>query len=280
MLYLVLSIVTSAMIALVMRFSQGRVKGRTSMLSVNYFICMFLSGLAMGFGNVMPKADGAALTLGLGLINGLFFFLALILNQKGMESNGVVLSSIFSKVGGLLIPFALSVAFFGEQPRAVQLIGSAIAIVAIVMMNYDKGHGLKVGSMGILIALLFAEGGASSGSKVFGEIGNPNLSSNFLFWTFAAAVVICTTVSLKNKEKFGMNELIFGSLIGIPNFLSSRFTLKAVQSLPAIIVYPTRAVATIMLITIVGVLFFKEKLRKTQWIAMGAILVSLVLLNI
>ena len=35
-----------------------------------------------------------------------------------------------------------------------------------------------------------------------------------------------------------------------------------------------------VLITLFGVLLFKEKLRKTQWIAMATILVSVVLLNI
>lgn len=279
MLYLLLAIAGSAMIAIVMRLSQGRV-GRISVLSVNYLICMLLSGFAMGFGNIAPQAEKANITMILGLINGMFFFLSLLFNQAGIRTSGVVLSSIFSRLGGLLIPFALSVLLFGEAPRFVQLIGAVIAVAAIILMNYRKDSDAKTASMGVLFLLLLFEGAASAGSKVFGELGNPDLSANFLFWTFAAALVICTTVAMLKKEPFGLNELIFGSLIGIPNFLGSRFTLMALQELPAVIVYPMRSVASIMVITIFGILFFKEKLRKIQWIAMAAILVSLVLLNI
>ncbi|MBQ7094502.1 MAG: hypothetical protein IJN84_08300, partial [Clostridia bacterium] len=66
----------------------------------------------------------------------------------------------------------------------------------------------------------------------------------------------------------------------IPNFLSSRFLLQALAELPAVVVYPTRGVATIVLISLAGVLMFKERLSKRQWYAMGAILVSVALLNI
>lgn len=280
MLYLLLAIAGSALIALIMRLSQGRAKGNIGMLSVNYFICMVLSGFAMGYGNIAPKTEGAGLTFGLGLINGLFFFLALMLNQTCIRTSGVVLSSIFSRLGGLLIPFAISIAVFGEAPRLVQLIGAVIAVVSIILMNYRKDSDAKSGSMGILFLLLLFEGAASSGSKIFGEIGNPVLSDNFLFWTFTAALIVCSSVAVYRKEPFGVNEIFFGSLIGAANFLGSRFTLMALQQLPAVIVYPMRSVASIMLITLFGILFFKEKLRKTQWIAMGAILVSLVLLNI
>ena len=46
------------------------------------------------------------------------------------------------------------------------------------------------------------------------------------------------------------------------------------------IVYPTFNVAGLMVVTLAGVLFFKEKLRKTQWIALFIIAAALVLLNI
>ena len=66
----------------------------------------------------------------------------------------------------------------------------------------------------------------------------------------------------------------------MPNFYSSKFILMALGKLEAVIVYPSFSVATLLLVTLAGVLFFKEKLRKLQWVAVGIILVALVLLNI
>ena len=280
MLYLVLSIVSSAMISIAMRLSVGRARGQISTLSVNYYICMLLSGSFSGFGNILSSDEGWELTLILGIINGLFFFLSLMLGQMVIKTNGVVLSSIFSKVGALLIPLAFSIVFFREAPRPVQIIGALISIASIILINYQKGDSEQKPFMPILFLLLLTEGIASSGTKVFGEVGIPSFSDNFLFWTFGAAAVFSTAVALYKKEPFGIKEILFGALIGIPNFFSARFMLMAIREIPAIIVYPVRSVLTIMIITLFGVAFFKERLRKTQWIAFPFILLSLILLNI
>ena len=74
-------------------------------------------------------------------------------------------------------------------------------------------------------------------------------------------------------------EVMFGLLIGIPNYFSARFLLKAVENLPAVIAYPTYSVATIIVVTLAGCCIFKEKLGRKQWLGMAVILVALVLLN-
>ena len=68
--------------------------------------------------------------------------------------------------------------------------------------------------------------------------------------------------------------------MGVPNFFSAKFLLMSLRYLPAVIVYPTFSVATILVVTLAGVCFFKERLRKKQWVAMVGILAALVMLNI
>ena len=83
-----------------------------------------------------------------------------------------------------------------------------------------------------------------------------------------------------NKERPGKAEFLYGALIGIPNFFSSKFLIAALKDVPAVIAYPTYSVATILIVTLTGVFIFKETLSKRQWYALIAILVALVLLNI
>ena len=52
------------------------------------------------------------------------------------------------------------------------------------------------------------------------------------------------------------------------------------EDINAVIVYPTYSVATLLVITLVGVVFFREKLGKRQYIALGIILAALALLNL
>ena len=93
-------------------------------------------------------------------------------------------------------------------------------------------------------------------------------------------VLLCLIPVLCNKEKPDRSALLFGALVGIPNFFSAKFLLMALGELPAVIVYPTFSVATILVVTLAGVGLFRERLRKLQWVALAVILAALILLNL
>ena len=69
-------------------------------------------------------------------------------------------------------------------------------------------------------------------------------------------------------------------MIGVPNYYCSRFLLKALLKMPAVVAYPTSSVGGIVLVSLAGLFLFKERLSKRQWTAIGLILIALVLLNI
>jgi multidrug transporter EmrE-like cation transporter len=154
-----------------------------------------------------------------------------------------------------------------------------VFIVAIVLMNYRPGEG-KSGNMASLLLLLLAGGGGDAMSKIFEELGNPAHSGHFLLYTFLVALALCISLCRIRGEKLGKWEVLFGLLIGIPNFFSAKFLLAALKDIAAVIVYPVYSVATILTVTVTGILLFREKLDKRQWIALAMILVALVLLNI
>ena len=266
------------MVSIIMRLSEKRVHGNVGMLAVNYLMCLILAGSYMGFGNIIPNAVGTGFAIGLGLVNGVLYLLGFVLLQISVKRNGVVMSATFMKLG-LLVPMVVSILFFGEVPKVLQIIGFVLAVAAIILINFEKEQstmGFKIG----LILLLLAGGGGDAMSKVFEELGNNELSEQFLFYTFAAALILCTGLALSKREGLDKFTIIYGLLIGIPNYFSARFLLLALNDLPAVLVYPTYSVATLMVITLAGVCFFKEHLGKRQWTALGTILVALVLLNI
>ena len=66
----------------------------------------------------------------------------------------------------------------------------------------------------------------------------------------------------------------------MPNYFSARFLLLSLSAVPAVIAYPSYSVGTIVLIALVGKVFFKERLSRRQLVAMGVILAALILLNL
>ena len=216
--------------------------------------------------------------MSLGIVSGILYLVSFILLQKNTEKNGIVLSSVFMKLG-LLVPIFLSVIFFNEKPSFIQITGFITAIIAIILINIKKDE--KTNNFGIgLIMLLLLGGGADAMSKVYEHIGNADLINQFLFYTFLTALILCSCYAIVRKEKPEFKDILFGAVIGIPNFFSSKFLIAALGELPAVVTYPTFSVATILLVTLTGVIVFKEKLSKLQWISLSLIVITLVFLNI
>ena len=278
MFYLLLTILGGAMVSILMRLSEGKIKNSIGMLEANYIACFLVSAANAGFGNLFPNVPGIGQTQLLGVITGVLCLACYLIFQVSIRRNGVVLSSAFSTLG-LMVSIVMSILFFGEKPTVLQTIGFILAIGAILLMNYQKEEIQPGFNMGLLLVLLL--GGASDAmAKVFEELGTSSQEPQYLFYTFFVALVLCTAIMIHKKQRLGRWGILFGVLIAIPNFVSTRFMLSALAVIPAVIAYPASSVGTILTVTLAGVLFFHERLSKRQWIGIGAILIALILLNI
>lgn len=278
MVYLLLAIASSATIAMIMRISGQKVKAGIGMLAVNYITCLLLSAVYAGF-QVFPIQDPAfPVAVAMGAVNGILYLAGFVLLQYNTRKNGVVLSSVFMKLG-LLVPLVLSIFLFGELPTILQWTGFILAVGAIILINYQKGASAASAKLPLVLMLL-AGGSGDAMSKIFEVYGPKAYPDQFLFYTFLSALVLCLVLILVKKERPDKQALLFGVLVGIPNFFSAKFLLMALGQLDAVIVYPTFSVGTILVVTAAGVLFFKERLGKWQWVAMAVILAALILLNI
>ena len=279
MLNLFLAVLSSALVSITMRLSKSYVKNNIAMLAVNYLLCAVFSWGYTGFSRIVSDHPGVTTALGLGLINGALFLAGFVLLQWSIRRNGVVLSSTFQRLG-LLVSMVVSVVCFGERPEPWQWFAFALAIAAIVLINLPAGRE-KAGSMAGLLLLLLAGGACDTMSKVYEQLGNMDLSAHFLLYTFLVALLLCIVIIVLQKQGLpGIHEWVFGLIVGVPNFFSAKFLLGALEDVAAVIVYPVYSVATLLTVTLAGLLLFRERIGKRQWFALGMVLLALVLLNI
>ena len=278
MLYLLLAILSGTANSLIFRVSGGRVKSKFSMLAANYLVCLALALCYLVPDPVFPQAHGLGRTALLGLVNGFLFLCGFVMIQRNTRVHGVVLTAIFSRLG-VLVPTALAVTLFREVPTPMQVLGFLLALAAIFMINGEKGAGSR-GFRLALVVMLLLNGSCDAMAKVYEQFGSPALSEHFLVCSFFFALLFNVLLVLYKRERPGLTDFCFGALLGIPNYYVARFLLRAVESLPAVIVYPSFSVGTIVVTTAAGVLLFREKISRRQGVAIGVILVALVLLNI
>ncbi len=278
MIYLILAIISSALVSLVMRLSEKWRQNGISMLAANYVMCSAAAVLLAG-GSVIPTGEGATLTMGLGTVSGVLYLLGFVLLQWNVQRGGVVLPATFQKLG-VLVPTIAAITIFGETPRWTQLLGIAVAIGAILLMQgRSEGKAASRSTVGLL-ALLLCGGVCDVMSKVFETWGNSAHSDHFLVFTFMVALVLCIGLCVVKRQSVTLPDVLCGLALGVPNYMSARFLLWALTDVPAVVVYPTFSVGTIVVVTLVGMLAFREKVERRKLIALGLILGALVLLNV
>lgn len=276
MQYLLLGIICSAMIAIVLRFSENHISNKMAMFASNYLVCV-LCGLIYINPHQIEINYYFYFTLISGILSGILYLVCFVFTKINMEHNGIILTSTFNKLG-VLIPTLMAILLFHDIPSLLQVIAIIIAVSAIVIIHFEKGA-MKEGNKKIYLILLLIIGGfVDSTTNLFKQYGHIDYENLYLVLTFFSAFVCALILSLKNKWTY--KDVIFGVLIGIPNYFSSKLVLMSLNTLRAIIVYPVYSVGTLCLITIVGLTVFKEHLSVKKIIALIMILIALCLLNI
>lgn len=279
MIYLILAIASSALVSVFIRLGEDRVNNQMGMLLVNYMICSVCAVICSNTDIKTAVNAAGVFEAGLGILCGFLYLAGLLLMQYNTKHNGVVLSSTFMKLG-VLIPTLMAVIFFHEIPKVTQVVGICLAVLAIVMIHFEK-DALKEGNKKLwLLILLLCGGITDSMANIFEQFGSPAAKDVYLFMIFFVAGILALILVISGKKGLSSKDVLYGILLGVPNYFSSRFLLLALSSMSAVLVYPTYSVATMVVISLVGVFVFKERLSKKKAAALVIIFAALGLLNI
>lgn len=283
LIYLILAICSSAALSLVLRLFSGSQNNRYGLLLGNYLTCTLLAFLFTADKSLLTHSH--PVTYLCGLFGGILFVLSLVCMQGSIHTNGAILTSAFSKLG-LLVPLCFSLVLFHETPSVIQLIGLIFVILAVLIMNTRRKDAIQDSDVKplVLAAVLLTNGMSDSMAKIFDVIGIRSEDSVYFFMIFLSASVLTALLLLSEGKKTGkktsIKDMAAGIAAGIPNYFSSVLLLKALNTLPAFITYPVFSTGTILLVTFVGILFFKETLNRRQITGLCMILISLILLNL
>ena len=285
MLYLILAIACSAVISVIIRTSKKEVTYPVTMYGANYVTCEILGLIFLLTGSgTITGLTGSEMRFAmlLGFFTGLLYPVGFILMRVNIFNSGMALTSVFSKLG-VIVPTLLSIVLFHENPSAACYVGIAIAVAAIIVMGLAKKEPREAGRHSNyfwLVIHLLCGGVTETANKLFDEFGTTQSKTLFLLMIFGAALLFCVVWMIISKGKIRAKDAAIGVALGIPNYFTSRLILGALETVPAVVVFPVYSVGTIVAITLIGLFFYKEKLNRVQVLGITMILLALVLLNL
>lgn len=280
MIYLILTMFGSASLSLALRAFEERRGNRYGILLGNYLTCVLIALLMLPDRAQLLHGSPAALVCG--VIGGVFFVANLVGMQSSIRVNGAALSAAFAKLG-LVVSLGVSL-FFGERPGPAQFVGLVLVFAALALIHGEKTEDASKRSFGLLLLVLLTGGFADAINKIFEEFGGTDEGALFFFWLFLTAALLTSVLAFaeyrRRGKKLVRRELAAGVLVGVPNYFSSYWLLRALFTLPALVVYPAASTGTILIVTALSALLFHEKPGKRRMLGLALILAALVFLNI
>jgi drug/metabolite transporter (DMT)-like permease len=281
MAYLAISISCSVAVALLFKYAEVKQLPRFTMLAVNYVVGLVVSLLAIDNLNFNQEKISAIL---LGILIGILFVLGYLLLLITIRKLGVALPVALMRLSAVL-PTLGSIIIFLEIPNIFQIFGIIIAFLALPLAQTKKKIGVnKLKHLSIEyiwgIVLFITFGVTEFLLKVQTEIFSKMSITKFLLIVYAIAFLISCGMAIYQKSRLDKTIILVGFFLGIFNFFSTLFFLKALQSLPGILVYPSNGIGIIFLTTVSGVIFWQEKLSGRSYLFLVLSMIALVFINI
>ncbi|WP_149276042.1 DMT family transporter [Pareuzebyella sediminis] len=283
MAYLALSILASSLIFVIFKlFSKHGVQTIYAIV-VNYFIAG-----TMGFilyndgGNWKTIIDKPWFwgTLLLGVLFIVVFNLMAITSQR----SGVSVASVATKMS-LVIPVLFGVVVYKEELGALKVLGIFLALAAVYFSSIKQQSLIVQKASLVFPVLVFLGSGIIDTSiKYIQEMYiNENEYPLFSAAVFGSAAfsgtVMLSIKSLKKPLKFNSKNILGGIALGIPNYFSIYFLLKALENetLNSASIFTINNVAIVMFSTLLGILLFKEKISLMNWAGIALAILSIVI---
>ena len=300
MLFLLLAIVSSSSVALLFKYSELKRMNHYQVIMLNYLTAAAVSFVMIQFdtvplfvpctqplqalvgnftGNLTDEGSFVAAVL-LGILAGVLYFMSLYLYPRSIRQTGAALTGMADRLG-TIVPLVVSVVVWNEIPLPLQWVGIVLLLLAMLLVNVDFSHPQKSTVKFCLLWIVLVSGAGNFANKLFQKYALLEYKNHFLLFLYFTAFLVSAVLFIKNRsEGFSLKGVLVSICVGVPNCFSAFFLLLALSQMPAAIAYPVYSAGGITLLMILSFVFYHEKFKPNEAIAVALTIAGLVLVNL
>lgn len=281
MIYILLSISCSVTVAVLLKLAKRYKIDVLQAVMWNYLAAVILSYFFFkpAFNDLLIVPSQLNMTLGV-LLPLLFLVLA-----ASVRNIGIVKTDIAQRLS-LFIPILASVYLFAEHFSNLKIAGLLVGFTAIIFTLFRKS---ALGSQKyafIYPVLVFI--GFGLVDVLFKQLAQdksvPYTTALLMIFciSFVVAMLVLLYMVLLKKQKVELINLICGLILGAFNFGNILFYMKAHRAMaenPST-VFAAMNMGVILLGSLVGIILFKEKVSKLNYLGIALALVAIVLITL
>jgi drug/metabolite transporter (DMT)-like permease len=283
LIYLLLSILFSTGLFVIFKYFGIFKVDILKAIFVNYIVA-FTMGFALAESsfsiNEVPNQPWFLGAVFLGALFVSIFFVMAMTAQK----NGVSVASVAGKMS-VVIPVFFGVFLYNESVTILKIIGIIIALVAVYLASVKEDRKENKNAGLLFPILLFLGSGIIDTTLKYVEVmyvseKDVSIFSGSLFGIAAFfGLIILVIKTIKKREVFGLKNIIAGVVLGVPNYYSIVFLIKALQNkgFESSTLFTINNVGIVVVSTIVGILLFKEQFSTKNKIGVALAIVGIVI---
>ncbi|WP_299890522.1 EamA family transporter [uncultured Lacinutrix sp.] len=281
MINLVLSILFSSSLYVFFKYFEKYDINTLHAIIVNYIVagtCGFLLYNGQVNLSLIPSKQWFVGAIILGFLFIFIFNLMALTSQK----NGLSVASVAGKMS-VVVPIIFAVCVYKEQLSLFKILGIIIALLAVYFTSVKEKSKTALNKKALIYPLLLFIG--SGIIDTFIKYMETNYVSTQEIPYFSAVVFSCAgligfvTLIIKKDFSFKWKNVLGGILLGVPNYFSIVYLLKALQNedLNSSTVFTINNVAIVMISTVLGIIIFNERLIRKNWLGIGLAILSIIL---
>lgn len=217
------------------------------------------------------------------LFLGFMFICVFNILGKTTQNNGISSASVSSKMA-MVIPILFGILVFKENIGFLKISGILIALLAVYFTSKKENEELDNYNLKLPVLLFFGAGIIDTSMNYIQHYyikeSETNMFASFTF-IFAFFFGICFYLfNIKKKEKkINIKNIIAGIILGIPNYFSMFYLIKALQSknIESATIFTLINIGVILFTACFSIFIFKEKLKKENYIGIALAVISVVL---
>ncbi|MCB9246461.1 MAG: hypothetical protein H6606_08525 [Flavobacteriales bacterium] len=270
MIFLLLSILFSTLIQVIFRFFGKLGVDNQIAITMNYLVCV-LVGNSLAESNYFAHIrEGTANWLTHSLLLGILFIIVFVAMARCAQVLSISISTVAAKMG-VLFPVLFGWLFLKEQMNlflATGILCSLLSIATIVKIR--KGKLSEVSRHSLLPLLVFVGSGIiDTNLKILENTHFETVDPHFVVTSiflgaFLAGMIEFSRRMYRNRSLFSAKNLIAGVVLGVPNYFSIYFLMKALhqEGFSTVYVLPLNNIGIVLLSVLVSVVVFRELLTK------------------
>ena len=284
MIYLFISICISSFLFVIFKLFDILKINTLQAIVVNYLIAASLGFYLSDISVSIQKIPSQPWFLGAFLL-GILFIVVFNLMALTSQKNGLSVASVSSKMS-VVIAIIFGVIYYDESLSFIKIIGILLALIAVYLTSTkEKNIVLNKNSSLLFPILLFFGSGAIDTSLKYVETsyvqdgGVPLFSATIFACAFIFGSLFLGYQKFKGLLAFEFKNILGGILLGVPNYFSIVYLLKALstEGMESSTAFTINNVGIVILSTLFGMMLFKERIAVKNWLGIVVAVLSIIM---